>query len=169
MLSTKREPSLLWVPKLPLRRCTPGRMARSAVLFVGSTPSTCTKVHNASRRLRISPAGPLGFGHPTLATRFQQAFHLAAKRRHIGTKRRSFQGAVAHPMPPAKHLVRLLEQGITNRLGDPAAASNRFEIPQQMRPAQLTPPHRIPVVRAIAIRGQNTGKALTQELASHLP
>src|SRR5687768_15594038 len=62
-------------------------------------------LHEGPQRLAALenlPAGPLGFGHPTLATRFQQAFHLAAKRRHIGTKRRSFQGAVAHPMPPAK-------------------------------------------------------------------
>src|SRR3989441_4229926 len=51
-LSTKREPSALCVPKLPLRQSTPGRIALSAVLLVGSTPSTCTKVHNASRRFR---------------------------------------------------------------------------------------------------------------------
>src|SRR5712691_11752171 len=47
MLSTKREPSALCVPKLPLRQSTPGRIALSAVLFVGSTPATCTFVQNA--------------------------------------------------------------------------------------------------------------------------
>ena len=35
----QREPSGLWVPTLPLRQRTPGRMALSAALFVGSTPS----------------------------------------------------------------------------------------------------------------------------------
>src|SRR5262249_982019 len=54
ILSTKREPASLWVPKLPLRHCTPGRIARSALFCVGSTPATCTKVHNAWRRFRIS-------------------------------------------------------------------------------------------------------------------
>src|SRR5207247_7631121 len=42
MLATKREPSALCVPKLPLRQSTPGRIALSAVLFVGATPATCT-------------------------------------------------------------------------------------------------------------------------------
>jgi hypothetical protein len=37
----------LWVPKLPLRQSSPGRMGRSAALFVGSTSEWCTKVHNA--------------------------------------------------------------------------------------------------------------------------
>src|SRR4029453_5042248 len=47
MFATKREPSSLCVPKLPVRHSTPGRSALSAVLFVGSTPSTCPKVHHA--------------------------------------------------------------------------------------------------------------------------
>src|SRR4030095_3724875 len=54
MFATKRQPPSLCVPKLPVRHSTPGRSALSAVLFVGSTPSTCTKVHNASRRFKIS-------------------------------------------------------------------------------------------------------------------
>ncbi len=32
-------PLRIWVPKLPLRHNAPGRMARAAALFVGSTPS----------------------------------------------------------------------------------------------------------------------------------
>src|SRR5215470_5825146 len=64
ILSTKREPASLWVPKLPLRHCTPGRIARSAVLFVGSTPATCTKVHNAWRRFRISRHVPAVLAMP---------------------------------------------------------------------------------------------------------
>src|SRR6516162_7925855 len=64
MLSTKREPSALCVPKLPLRQSTPGRIALSAILLVGSTPSTCTKVHNASRRFRMSRHVPAVLGTP---------------------------------------------------------------------------------------------------------
>src|SRR3954467_15280461 len=45
--STKRLPAALWVPKLPLRQSTAGRIACSAALLVGSTPGTVTKVHNA--------------------------------------------------------------------------------------------------------------------------
>jgi len=64
MLSTKREPSALCVPKLPLRQSTPGRIALSAVLLVGSTPSTCTNVHNAWRRFRMARHVPAVLGTP---------------------------------------------------------------------------------------------------------
>src|SRR6266516_5789435 len=64
ILSTKREPSSLCVPKLPLRHSTPGRIDLSAVLLVGSTPSTCTNVHNASRRFRMSRHVPSVLGTP---------------------------------------------------------------------------------------------------------
>src|SRR5438093_10450818 len=64
MLSTKREPSTLGVPKLPLRQRTPGRIDLSAVLLVGSTPSTGTNVHNASRRFRMSRHVPAVLGTP---------------------------------------------------------------------------------------------------------
>src|SRR5918999_3502892 len=109
-------------------------------------------------------AHPFGFGYPTLATDFEEALDLAAKRCPIGAKRRSLQGAFAHPMPPLKHLVCLLKQGLANLLGEPPTASNRFKIPQQMRPAQLTPPHRIPVVSTVAVGHQDTRKSLAQQL-----
>src|SRR5207248_5084037 len=64
ILSTKREPSALCVPKLPLRQSTPGRIDRSAALLVGSTPSTCTNVHSASRRFRMSWHVPAVLGTP---------------------------------------------------------------------------------------------------------
>src|SRR5438093_9628038 len=64
ILSTKREPSSLCVPTLPLRHSTPGRIDRAAVLLVGSTPSTCTNVHNASRRFSISRHVPSVVGTP---------------------------------------------------------------------------------------------------------
>src|SRR5215510_8133249 len=64
MLSTQHEPSALCVPKLPLRQSTPGRIDLSAVLLVGSTPATCTNVHNAWRRFRISRHVPAVLGTP---------------------------------------------------------------------------------------------------------
>ena len=64
MLSTNREPAALCVPKRPLRHNTPGRIARSAALVVGSTPATCTKVHNAWRRFRMSRHVPAVLGPP---------------------------------------------------------------------------------------------------------
>ena len=109
-------------------------------------------------------ACPFGLGHPTLATRFEEALDLAAQWCHVRAKRRAFQGAVAHPMPPGKHLMRLLQQGIANRLGGSTPASNRFEVSKYMRPAQLTPPYRIPVVGTIAVRHQDAGKGLAQQL-----
>src|SRR5512145_1287054 len=81
------------------------------------------------------PAGPFGFHHATLAPRFQQAFYLATKRRHGGAKRGASQGALAHPMPPRKHLVRLRKQGVATRLRGPTSASHRFKVPKHMRPA----------------------------------
>ena len=102
MCSTKREPSLLCVPKLPLRHSTPGRIDHSAALLVGSTPSTCTNVHNASRRFRT-------------------------QRTHIGAKTRPFQRAFAYPMPPRKHLMRLRQHGVTDLLGAASAAAHRFK------------------------------------------
>src|SRR4030095_3389385 len=64
MLSTKREPSALCVPKLPLRQSTPGRIDLSAMLLVGSTPSTCTNVHKAWRRFRMFRHIPAVLGTP---------------------------------------------------------------------------------------------------------
>jgi hypothetical protein len=119
-------------------------------------------LHEGPQRLTALqnlPACPFGFGHPTLATGFEETLDLAAERRHIGAKCRSLQGAFAHPMPPRKHLVCLLKQGLADHLGESSTASNRFKIPQQMRPAQLTPPHRIPVVSTVAVGHQDTRKS----------
>ena len=48
-VSTQRAPSGRWVPTLPLRQRTPGRMARSAAGCVGSTSAGRTNVHKARR------------------------------------------------------------------------------------------------------------------------
>jgi hypothetical protein len=71
--STHRDPAALWVPKRPVRHKTPGRIARSAALVVGSTPSTRPKVPRASDTLRISRQTPSVFttppGWPALSSR----------------------------------------------------------------------------------------------------
>jgi hypothetical protein len=57
--SANRLPAALSGPELPLRYNTAGRKAHSATLFVGSTPSTRAKVHNAGPHVwscRHSPA-----------------------------------------------------------------------------------------------------------------
>jgi Swt1-like HEPN len=51
--SAKRLPSPLCVPKLRRRQTTARHRARSAALFVGSTPSTATKAHRAGASLRM--------------------------------------------------------------------------------------------------------------------
>jgi len=52
--STQRDPSARWVPKLPVRHKPPGRIARAAVVLVGSTPAIRTNVHRAADPLRIA-------------------------------------------------------------------------------------------------------------------
>ncbi|MCG3134804.1 MAG: hypothetical protein HMLKMBBP_02186 [Planctomycetes bacterium] len=66
ILSTKREPAALAEPNELFRQSTAFRSARSAMLFVGSMPSTRAKVQSAepySRRsfaiLRAGAAGLL--------------------------------------------------------------------------------------------------------------
>jgi len=53
-------------------------------------------------------------------------------------------------------------------LGNTPTLDQGFKVPKQMRPTQLAPAHRIPVVRTPAIRYQNTGKGLAQELPRYL-
>src|SRR5260370_1391628 len=47
-----------------LAHSSTGRIDPPAVLLVGSTPSTCTNVHNASRRFRMSRHVPAVLGTP---------------------------------------------------------------------------------------------------------
>jgi hypothetical protein len=46
------------LPKLPLRQGTPGGIACSAALLVGSAPFTHTNVYNSPRSLKIPPHSP---------------------------------------------------------------------------------------------------------------
>src|ERR687893_2405454 len=63
-------------------------------------------LHEGPQRLTALqnlPTRSFGFGYPTLAPGFEEPLDIPSKRRHIGTKRRSLQGAFAHPVPPRKH------------------------------------------------------------------
>jgi hypothetical protein len=56
--------------------------------------------------------------------------------------------------------MRLRQQGIADLFAGTATLSYRGKIPQSMRPAQLTPPHRVPVVGTGAVGDENAGKSL---------
>jgi hypothetical protein len=60
----KPSPCARCVPKLPLRHRTPGRMAHSAVLFVGSSPATHKDLRGLGD-LEHLPTDALCLGHAT--------------------------------------------------------------------------------------------------------
>jgi hypothetical protein len=84
----------------------------------------------------------------------EQSLDLPSDRPHIVGQTRVRQRAVAHPMPPVEHLAGLCPQGLSNGLRLPTPLDHGLDIAQQMRPAQLPPPARIPVIGAPAIRHQ---------------
>ena len=58
------------------------RIARSAALFVGSTPSTRTNVHKASYSLSTSRQTPSVLAHATRLAGLEQARDVAPNRAH---------------------------------------------------------------------------------------
>jgi len=70
--SANRLPASLSEPKLPSRHSTAGRKARSATLFVGSTPSTPGKGPQRPPPLRQFAAQPCGFAVRILLPTSQQ-------------------------------------------------------------------------------------------------
>src|SRR5215471_18320584 len=94
--ATKRAPSSLCVPTLPLRHSTPGRSARSAVVCVGATPSTCTKVHNAARRCTISWQVPSVLAPPTASP----LLRAAPPRSAVASSRSEQSSASTSPRAP---------------------------------------------------------------------
>src|SRR5262245_40634914 len=93
---------------------------------------------------------------------------MAPNRAQEDTELRVRQRAITDLMPPVKHLACLLPQGFPNLLGAPPTLNHRFKVAQQMCPADLAPPRRIPRVRTPTIRHQDTTEALAQEILSHL-
>ena len=67
-----------------------------------------------------------------------------------------------------EHPAGLRLQGFPDLLRAPPAPDHGFDVPQQMRPAQLPPPGGIPVVGAPAIRHQPAPEVLAQEFLRHL-
>src|SRR6266571_8094124 len=97
-------------------------------------------------QLEDFPAHAFGLRHPTRAPGFQQPLDLPSHRAHVAPEARPAEGAIADAMPPVKHLPRLALQRLADLLGASPALNHRFDVPQQMRPTQLTPPYRIPIV-----------------------
>lgn len=65
-------------------------------------------------------ACPFGCEHTAAPPRFQEAFHLPAKRAPRRPKRRALPPVLAHPMPPRQHLVPLSTPGVASLLGGPS-------------------------------------------------
>ena len=114
------------------------------------------------------PTGPFGCRGATRLTRFQQAFYLASDRPHRAGNARVGERAIADPMPPVKHVAGLCPQGVAHRSGTSIALAPGFAIAQQMGPAELSSPARIPAVGAPAIRHQIPPATLTQQLLGPL-
>src|SRR5215472_1649958 len=94
---------------------TAGRMRRSATLFVGSTPSTSTKVKKAFSNLSISSAMPavLPPAHTTalLSSRLIRAPYGL----HPRLEGAPGEGTVADTVPPLKHQLRLEPAPVCHR------------------------------------------------------
>jgi hypothetical protein len=168
IFSTKRAPSSLCVPKLPLRHRPPGRSDLSAAFFVGATPSTGTKVPNTPRRFRISRPVPSVFGTPQ---RLPTVHNRSTSRRSGVMEERKgarCQGALAPPRPPRQPLGCLRPQGVPPLLCAAPPAAPRCKGSQPMRPAHLPPPPRGPGGGTRALRPQDARAWLTPPCARHL-
>ena len=143
-------------------------MARSAALFVGSTPSTRTKVHRAVIDLEHFPTDAFCLGHATGLARFEPPRDRAPDRTHRDPELGVCEAAIADAMPRMKHLPGLLPQALPNLLRRSAAFNHGFKVPQQMRPAHLPPPGGIPRVGTPAIRHQDAAEPLAQQLLRDL-
>ena len=105
--------------------------ARSAALFVGSTPSTRANVHSPSSTLRISKqvAAVLAQRHCDPSSR--ACLTSRRKRRHRSWNR-SLHGPVAHPVPVAEQPVRQRKQPPAGRFTVAAPVDHRLEVAPQM-------------------------------------
>jgi hypothetical protein len=118
--------------------------------------------------LQHFPIGPFSLGHPTRLARVRPPLHLAPNRPHRAGKTRMAEGAIADPMPPVAHLARLRPPPLSNVTGPSTALEHRFEVPPQMRPAELASPAEIPGIRTPTIGDQPAPTALPQDLPGHL-
>ena len=129
MVSTKRLPASLCVPKDSFRQMTAWRRARSASLFVGPTPSTSTNVHKWWRPLHNSSHMPAKRRLPLKAPlvfqpayRQQQGFHAVADGLHQSFEPTTRERPVANAFPEPKPGVHLPFQIMSQPFGLRVAA-----------------------------------------------
>ena len=158
MVSTKRLPCALCVPKESLRQITACRNARSPALFVGSIPSQRTNVHSQSRCSYNSRHMPTSDLLPLADTAQQQTFDFAADRSHATDKGRATDRAVAIVAPVLEQFAGHPSQVVAEAFGlRIAAVDQRLKIPFQMGPTPLNaanpPVHLGPIARHDAAIG----------------
>lgn len=114
------------------------------------------------------PTDALGLRGVTRAASFEPLFDLPTQRAPNAPKARPLQWPIADAMPPGKPLTPMALQGLPDFLGASTASAHRFNVPQQMRPTELTPPPWIPVVCIPAIGDHDISDRRPQEGTGHL-
>ena len=154
-------------PKAPLAPEDPRPNRALGGVVRGLHPFVPHECPQGLPQLAQLPAGALGLGHPTRLTRFQQPLHCLPHGPHVAGKSRVGQGPLPDPMPPLEHLPGLRAQGLANLPGTAPAFDHGFDVPQQMCPAHLPSPGRVPGVGAPAIGHQPPPELLPQQLLGH--
>ena len=93
----------------------------------------------------------------------QQGADLLADWQHDGLELRLGQRAIAHTLPPMKHLFDLCKQQSANRFGLSASFDECLEVADEMRPANLPFGRIQPVIGTVAIRADNSRIILAQQ------
>ena len=115
------------------------------------------------------PTWPFRLRDATGVSRFEPPLYRTSDGPHLAGETRLRQRPLADPRPPVTQLTHLGPQGFPHGLGWSATRTHGLDIPPQMRPAELSTPRGLPVVRTPALRDQPSPTALTQELPGHLP
>jgi len=113
-------------------------------------------------------ADACGLRHSTRLPGLEQPGDFPSDWAHQDAETRVSQRPITDAVPPVKHLADLLPQGFANGLGAPSALDHGFNIPQQMCPADLPPPRRIPTIGTPAIGDQDAAESLAQDFLYHL-
>jgi hypothetical protein len=114
-------------------------------------------------QLEARPTDALGLRGATRAASFEPLFDLPTQRALNAPKARPLQWPIADAMPPGKPLTPMALQGFPDFLGASTASTHRINVPQQMRPTELTPPPWIPVVCTPAIGDHDISDRRPQE------
>ncbi len=137
MRSTKRQPTTLLQPKLRRRHNTARRTRRSMKLFVGSTPSTRAKVHNADSRFSRFTQN-FATRSVVAQTAFDERFAEASlERRNEFLEPASCDRASLERVPRREQVPDDAKPAATHEGTWAAAVDNFSQVPFQMCPAQL--------------------------------